>query len=144
MQNMPFIPQSPSQSEMNVLTPGSQSSVTSGSTMFNFAGLSSEKLEMKNYPDYTAAAEEDESKPQDSDKAASETSEQQLAQLREQFKRREVQYKKQIQQLTGQISSANENCREKATELSFAYASTQNEYGHLETSVREQIMKKDL
>ena len=61
---------------MNVLTPGSKSSAASGSTAFNFAGLSSEKLEMKNYPDYSAAAEEEEEqKPSDSDKAASETSE---------------------------------------------------------------------
>lgn len=42
--------------------------------MFNFAGLSNEKLEMKNYPDYSAAAEEEEEQ-KDSDKAASETSE---------------------------------------------------------------------
>lgn len=95
MMNMPFIPQSPSASEMNVVTPGSKSSVTSGnSTMFNFAGLSNEKLEMKNYPDYSAAADEDEEQKH-SDKA-SETSEQQLAKLREEFKRREVQYKMQI------------------------------------------------
>ena len=46
---------------MQVITPGSKSSATSGtSTMFNFAGLSNEKLEMKNYPDYSAAAEEEE------------------------------------------------------------------------------------
>lgn len=52
--------------------------------------------------------------------------------MREQFRKKEVQFKQRIQLLTTKINNANENVREKTTELSFAIASTQNEYGHLE------------
>ena len=80
----------------------------------------------------------------ESDQAPSETSEQLLAQLREQFKKKEATYKHRIQQLSAKINKANESCREKATELSSAYANTMSEYAHLETAQREQLMKKDL
>ena len=136
MQNMPFIPQSPSAgSDMAPITPGSHRSSESGTTRFSFAGLSAAQHEMKStYADPTddAAAQN-----KDSEKATSETSEQMLAQMREQFRKKEVQFKQRIQLLTTKINNANENVREKTTELSFAIASTQNEYGHLEQPVRE-------
>ena len=64
--------------------------------------------------------------------------------MREAFRKKEIGFKNRIKSLTKSISSANDNCREKATELSFAFATTHNEYAHLEKSHREQIMKKDL
>ena len=67
-----------------------------------------------------------------------------MAQVREQFRKKEAQYKSQIARLTQKISTASEMAREKQSELSFAYNSTMNEYGHLETSQRESVMKKDL
>ena len=64
--------------------------------------------------------------------------------MREQFRKKEIGFKNRIKQLNQSIALANENCREKATELSFAYATSHNEYAHLEKSQREKVMKKDL
>ena len=67
-----------------------------------------------------------------------------MAQVREQFKKKEISFKSQISRLSQKISQLNEKSREKQAELSFAYASTQNEYVHLARGDREQVMKKDL
>jgi len=64
--------------------------------------------------------------------------------MKAEFKTKEITFKQKISQLNLTITSANESCRERAQELSFAFASTNNEYAHLEKSQREQVMKKDL
>ena len=69
-----------------------------------------------------------------SDPAESETSEQLLAQMREQFRKKEIGFKNRIKTLNKNISTANDSCRELANELSFAHASSHNEYVHLEKS----------
>ena len=58
MMSTPFIPQSPSASE--ILTPGSQMSTDSAATKFSFAGISSANLDMGNYPEYNETQEEEE------------------------------------------------------------------------------------
>ena len=78
------------------------------------------------------------------EKEQSESSEVLLAQLREQFRKKEIGFKNRIKQLTKSIGTANDKSRQMQTELSFALATTHNEYGHLEKSQREQVMKKDL
>lgn len=76
--------------------------------------------------------------------AQSEESHENLAVMREQFKAKESQYKLKIAQLAQKIFAANNVAKEKAAELSFAVASNQNEYRHLQRPEREQIVKKDL
>ena len=78
------------------------------------------------------------------EKEQSESSEVLLAQLREQFRKKEIGFKSRIKQLTKSIGTANDKSRQMQTELSFALATTHNEYAHLEKSQREQVMKKDL
>lgn len=55
---------------------------------------------------------EEEGQPS-SDKAGSEASEKLLAQVREQFKKKEVVYKQKISRLTEKIGIASEKAREK-------------------------------
>ena len=112
--------------------------------MFSFTGSTADPDNMMSQIEGIEGDEEEEKEAQKSNKSHSEQSEKILAQVREQFKKKEAQYKQQIARLNTKISSANEMVREKQSELSFAYNSTMNEYGHLETSQREQVMKKDL
>lgn len=115
--NVPFIPESPSQSSASgqaggdIETPGS--STSGGTTIFNFAGLSKANAEMGDYPEFEENEQDPEEQKQESDKAASEASEKLLAQMRDAFRKKEVVYKTRIASLTQKISSANESCREK-------------------------------
>ena len=89
MMTTPFIPESPSASQ--VLTPGSQISTDSATTKFSFAGISAASLDMGNMPDYGEQEEEKkEQRLEHSDRAQSETSETNLALIREQFRKKEV------------------------------------------------------
>lgn len=62
---------------------------------------------------------------------ASETSEQLIAQMREQFKKKEAKFTFLISQLNQKISGANEVNREKAQQYNLAFANN-SEYGHLQ------------
>ena len=149
MQNMPFIPESPSS---NNQAAGAEASGASSSSRFSFTGLSQsstifqdglqEERKSVNLGRMSTTLMQENAPESDHEK--SEASEKLLAQMREQFRKKEIAFKHRIKQLNKNIASANESCREKATELSFAYATTHNEYAHLEKSQREQIMKKDL
>ena len=102
--------------------------------MFSFSGSTVDPNNMMSQIEVLDVDEEEGKEAHRSDKSHSEQSEKILAQVREQFKKKEAQYKQQIARLNSKISSANEMAREKQTELSFAYNTTMNEYGHLETS----------
>lgn len=115
--NTPFIPISPSQAALNnsssdmntsLTTPGSSYSDKS-TTRFSFAGAANNSFvngsPQKQARDDAAEYddEEDKNQPNDSDKADSQTSEQILNQVREQFKKKEVSFKHRIAQLTQKI-----------------------------------------
>ena len=88
--------------------------------------------------------EGEEEELKNSDQNRSEASDRLLAKMREDFKKKEIGWRKKIQQLSQTISQANDHSREVANDLSFAVAVTHTEYAHLETSQREGVLKKDL
>jgi len=66
-----------------------------------------------------------------------------LAKLKAEFADKEKEFKAEIDKLKGKIRECRDEAKEKAAELSMAFASSQNEYPNLEDSQRIQIIRKD-
>ena len=83
---------------------------------------------MSNYPpdqsleEVKAPVRQNQTSANGSEKDPSESSEQVLQKIREEFKKKEIIYKRNIQQLNSKISQANESCKEMSAELGFAQA----------------------